>query len=398
MGLTLLIDLDNTLLGNDMETFLPAYLQNLGRCFIQYAEPEKMLKALLNATQKMIENNQPTQTLKEVFDTHFYPALNLSYETPQETLTQFYEYEFPKLRSLTQTRPEALALIQYGLQQGFQIAVATNPLFPSTAIHQRLEWAGLSPTEAPFAHITTYENAHFAKPNPAYYAEILTYLGWPEQPILMVGDDWERDIFPAQQLGLSSFWVNDAGGQNKTPSPTSAGPLSALVPWLRQADLNGLLPSYNSSVAIQATLRAIPAVLKTQFATLPPSIWHAKATPEAWNLTETVCHMRDVEIQVNLPRLKQILQEENPFIAGVDTDAWIETYQYALQDGLSAFHDFLACRLQTLSLLEQLSDADWRRPARHAIFGPTSFQEIAHFIAEHDRLHIRQIYPLIFSK
>lgn len=397
MGLTLLIDLDDTLLGNAMDTFLPAYIQGLSNCLAPYVDPGKMVEALLQAIRKMVENNQPTQTLQEIFDAQFYPRLNLPPNAFSEPLAQFYAQEFGKLRTLTQPRPEAIAFIEAALQRGDRIAVATNPLFPATAIHQRLAWAGLPPTEIPFAHITTYETAHFAKPNPAYFAEILAYLGWPEDPVLMIGDDWERDIRPAQTLGFSSFWLHEHGtlSGKSAPAPSSSGPLSSLLPYYQT--LAASPSTYNTPIPIQATLRATPAALTAPLTALPSHVWHAKTTPEQWTLTETICHMRDVEKNVNLPRLKQILHEDSPFLTGVDTDAWIEAYHYENEDGLAAFETFVTYRLETLAMLESLFDEDWQRPARHAIFGPTNLQEIAHFIAEHDRLHIRQIHPLLAS-
>lgn len=397
MGLTLLIDLDDTLLGNGMDTFLPAYIQGLGNCLAPYVDPGKMVQALLQAIHKMVENNQPTQTLQEIFDHHFYSLLDLPPNAFSEPLAQFYAQEFGKLRALTQPRPDAVAFVEYALQRGDRIAVATNPLFPATAIHQRLAWAGLPPADIPFAHITTYETAHFAKPNPAYFAEILANLGWPEDPVLMIGDDWERDIRPAQTLGFSSFWIHENGTQpgKDTPAHAASGPITALLPYFR--DLAVSPSAYNTPIPIHATLRVTPAALTAPLTALPSHAWHAKITPEQWTLTETVCHMRDVEKNVNLPRLKQILYEDSPFLTGVDTDAWIENYHYDDEDGLAAFDTFVAHRLETLAILESLSDEDWQRPARHAIFGPTNFQEIAHFIAEHDRLHIRQIHPLLAS-
>ena len=48
MSLTILLDLDDTLLGNSMDTFLPAYMQALGEYLAPYAPPEKMIPALLD--------------------------------------------------------------------------------------------------------------------------------------------------------------------------------------------------------------------------------------------------------------------------------------------------------------------------------------------------------------
>jgi hypothetical protein len=39
--------------------------------------------------------------------------------------------------------------------------------------------------------------------------------------------------------------------------------------------------------------------------------------------------------------------------------------------------------------------AEWSRPARHAIFGPTTLQELAGFMAGHDRAHVQQVWKTI---
>jgi FMN phosphatase YigB (HAD superfamily) len=59
--------------------------------------------------------------------------------------------------------------------------------------------------------IPSYETFHFAKPNPAYFAEFLAQLGWPKTPIVMVGNDVESDIGAARQLGLPVFWMASNG-------------------------------------------------------------------------------------------------------------------------------------------------------------------------------------------
>ena len=41
------------------------------------------------------------------------------------------------------------------------------------------------------------------------------------------------------------------------------------------------------------------------------------------SLTEIACHLRDVDLEVNLPRVQAVLETDNPFIAGAVTDhAW----------------------------------------------------------------------------
>ena len=88
------------------------------------------------------------------------------------------------------------------------MVVATNPIFPRSAILHRLNWAGF-PDEKPFRLVTSFEGFHFAKPNPAYYAEILAQIGCPDQPAIMVGDNLEDDLIPAAQIGIPGFLITD---------------------------------------------------------------------------------------------------------------------------------------------------------------------------------------------
>ena len=59
--------------------------------------------------------------------------------------------------------------------------------------------------------------------------------------------------------------------------------------------------------------------------------------------------------------------------------------------------NLLATRLEILRPLKEQNEKIWSRKARHAIFGPTSFLEVAGFIADHDRLHIQQAWKTLQS-
>jgi phosphoglycolate phosphatase-like HAD superfamily hydrolase len=157
MDLTLLLDLDNTLLDSSMDTFLPAYFQALSGFLRDKVEPETMLPVLLSGTRKMMANADPTHTLQEVFASEFFPKVGMAREELQPLFDQFYEEEFPTLRYLTNPRPEAIEMIDWALEQGIRLAIATNPLFPLAAIHHRMRWADLPPEEIPFLVVSAYE-------------------------------------------------------------------------------------------------------------------------------------------------------------------------------------------------------------------------------------------------
>ena len=146
MTLSLLLDLDDTLITNRANSFVLAYVRALGKHLMSRFNPDHLVKKLMIATQMVIENDRPDRTLEEVFDQAFYPSLSVSRSDLQEAIDIFYAQVFPTLQSLTAPRPEAVRLVETAFNRGYQVAVATNPLFPRTAVYQRLGWAGLPPT------------------------------------------------------------------------------------------------------------------------------------------------------------------------------------------------------------------------------------------------------------
>lgn len=212
----ILFDLDDTLLGNSMDTFLPAYFQALTRYLDHLIPPERLIARLMHATQAMDAKENRHMTNEEAFASAFYPALRLERSTLESVFERFYAEEFPTLQALTRRRPEARLLVDWALQRDLQVAVATNPLFPRVAVEQRLAWAGVPVDEFDYALLTTYENMHATKSHPAYYREVLKRLNRRPGECLMVGDSWEKDVLPASSIGLHVYWIVDG---DEVPSP-----------------------------------------------------------------------------------------------------------------------------------------------------------------------------------
>lgn len=394
MSLTLLLDLDDTCLGNSMHTFIPAYLQALADFLSDYIPPGDLVPALMSSTQDMIQNSRPDRTLKQVFDQSFYPKLGINPNDFTDLFDSFYIEKFPDLKGLTQFRPEAVRMVDEAFQRGYTVAIATNPLFPRTAIQQRLEWAGLSPSNYPFSLIPSYETVYFAKPNPAFFTEVLSRLGWPEGPIVMVGDDFEDDIAPARLLGFGTFWIttNEQAPKDRTQPSNGYGSPNELISWIDSTTSEDLLPDFNHVEAMLAVMRSSPAALNAFSLELKLPEWAQQPQPGEWSFTEILCHFRDVDNEINLPRINKVLDELNPFLPGIDSDKWAEDRLYYCQNGPEALRDFTASRIKMLEVLDGLKPEEWNRPASHAIFGPTSLKELVSIIVGHDRLHIQQVF------
>ncbi|MBT3714905.1 MAG: HAD family hydrolase, partial [Anaerolineae bacterium] len=209
MSLTLLLDLDDTLLDSNMDEFIPVYFHALGKAMSKHLPADMLLKYLMQGTEAMISNDNPTETLEDVFSREFYPNLDVGRDILDPEIARFYEEIFPSLSYLTKARPEAVDFVEWAFSQGYRVAISTNPLFPKAAIDHRLRWAGLDPEKYPFEIVSSFEGFHFSKPNPAYLAEVLGGLGWPEGPVLVVGDDSVRDLLAAEELGLAAYWIVD---------------------------------------------------------------------------------------------------------------------------------------------------------------------------------------------
>jgi len=223
-----LFDLDDTLLGNDMDQFLKAYFPLVAEYVQPIIEGDSFLADLMIGTQAMIANQDPDLTNREVFWSVFCQRTGLDQEYMEDIIEGFYRDRFGALKEFTTCRPAAKNIVQLCLDRDILVIVATNPLFPRIAIEQRLEWAGVSVEDFSFSLITSYENMHFAKPHVSYYQEILREFDLSAERTLMVGDDWENDMVPADQLGCKTYWIVDDGASQPGISPKYQGSLDKL--------------------------------------------------------------------------------------------------------------------------------------------------------------------------
>ena len=199
---TVLFDLDGTLLPMDQNVFVKSYLGRIARAMAVHGyDPDKLVKAIWSGTDAMVRNDGSRLNEAVFWDTF---AGFFGTPTPQELalFDAFYREGFPAVQESCGFTPRAKEVLDKVKALGLQAVLATNPIFPAAATHQRVQWAGLQTSD--FLHITTYENASFCKPNPDYYREILHKLGLAPEECLMVGNDATEDMV-AETLGMQVF-------------------------------------------------------------------------------------------------------------------------------------------------------------------------------------------------
>ena len=394
MTLTLLVDLDDTLLNTNLQAFIPAYFQSLSKELTPHAAPDIMLRALLKGTHSMNESADFSRTLQDVFEAEFYPHLNVSRSEIEPAIEKFYDNVFPNLGGLTTQVLDAKTFVDWAIRRGYRVAIATDPLFPRMATYHRLRWAGFDPKQ--FELVSSFENFHFTKTHPAYYAEVLGRMGWPEGPVLMVGNDLDRDISPSKKLGLAAFHVDvESAASLRKDAQQPRGTLSDLIQWLDSIDHASLLPSFKTMESILSLLSATPATLNGLLHGLDAAAWHLKTAHDDWSLTELICHLRDTEREIHHMQIGLFKEGNEPFIPRPDTSVWASQRDYLHEDGALALKEFNVARRETLNMLKNIPAEEWGRKARHAIFGPTNFLEVISFFADHDRMHIQQAWSTL---
>jgi FMN phosphatase YigB (HAD superfamily) len=202
---TILFDLDGTLLPLDMEHFIKIYFTEMGMAFHDMIEPKQLVSHIWSATDYMVKNIEH-RTNEEVFMEKFAQLISGDLAVYQKRFDAFYDKGFLKTREAVTTQPAISIAITILKEKGYQLVIATNPLFPEKAIFHRINWAGCNPAD--FSYITSYERNHYCKPQIHFYQELLTEIRKQPEQCLMVGNDVQEDLI-ASQLGISTFLITD---------------------------------------------------------------------------------------------------------------------------------------------------------------------------------------------
>ena len=223
----ILFDLDGTLLNMDQDKFLELYMLSL----YNYSKEEyKDVYELINLIKKgvyLMVNNNGELTNEEVFYNHFKSFHKDKTDTLLKKYEEYYNSDFIITKESTSLKKVAPLLIKELKEKGYNLILATNPIFPRIATLNRIKWAGLNFDD--FELVTTYENSKFSKPNIKYYENILSKLNVKPEECLMVGNDVNEDMI-VERIGTKVFLITDCliNKDNKNISKIPQGNLNDL--------------------------------------------------------------------------------------------------------------------------------------------------------------------------
>ena len=111
--------------------------------------------------------------------------------------------------------------------------------------------------------------------------------------------------------------------------------------------------------------------------------------PDGWTAREVAHHLADSESMAYI-RLRRLIAEDKPVIAGYDEPEWARRLHYDRPIGTSVAV-LAAVRAASLQLLERLTDAEWSRTGTHSDSGSYGVEDWLRIYAGHSHDHADQI-------
>jgi len=110
--------------------------------------------------------------------------------------------------------------------------------------------------------------------------------------------------------------------------------------------------------------------------------------PGEWPPTDVVRHLIAVEEEVWQPRLRQLIDEDEPRWPWAEPDRWPGSPDASLDELLAVHADR---RAATTALLDTLGDAGWERSGVHEVYGRLDVAGLMRRALSHDDEHIESL-------
>ena len=202
MKKTFLFDLDGTLLGLDQDKFLGLYFSTMKDYVMNLKHDYKVFFYYLELGINAMLNNDGSKTNEEAFI-----LATKNYSGILDILLDYYNKSFIECKKACFVNPYSVKVINYLKEKGYDIILATNPLFPLFVTKMRIDWAGINSND--FKYITSYENSCYTKPKYNYFMEILNKFNLKKEDVIYVGNDVSDDYLEIKDNTFMSFLIKD---------------------------------------------------------------------------------------------------------------------------------------------------------------------------------------------
>lgn len=157
------------------------------------------------------------------------------------------------------------------------------------------------------------------------------------------------------------------------------------------------LASYVADKDPIAMQREAPHLIAALLQGVPRATLKEPPAPGKWSVTEIVMHLADDELTSSW-RYRQMLEYDNPTLAGFDQELWARVGDYASWEAGDALILFRLLREANLKMFAQLTPDQWQRGGVHRERGRLTVHDLCRHMAAHDVNHIEQIRRILRGK
>jgi DinB superfamily len=147
------------------------------------------------------------------------------------------------------------------------------------------------------------------------------------------------------------------------------------------------------SAVIESLARA-PAVVVPLVRQAAPEIVGLRPPSGKWSIHEHACHLAEVHAVMS-DRLELILSNEEPLIRSYDPGRDDPDDRLRLMDLADALERYTRDRGRLVARLQDLTAAEWQKPARHEEYNSYSVFTMFRHLALHDFFHAYRIEELL---
>lgn len=113
-----------------------------------------------------------------------------------------------------------------------------------------------------------------------------------------------------------------------------------------------------------------------------------KPSADEFSPLETICHLRDIEVEGYSTRIKRILAEERPVLADIDGGRLAIERAYNDQAVYEAFDAFALARKLNVAVLREVDEEQIERAGIFEGIGNVSLHKLLLMMREHDDGHL----------
>jgi DinB superfamily len=115
---------------------------------------------------------------------------------------------------------------------------------------------------------------------------------------------------------------------------------------------------------------------------------------DAFSALEQVCHLRDIESEGYVVRLRRMLAEDNPLLQDIDGGKLAAERDYHKQDAAAALKAFADARSACVELLQKTGPAQQLRTGHFGNAADITVAQLAGMMRGHDAEHLAELDAL----